>query len=210
MKREHTKQSGILPSGYTQLQYIESTGTQWIDTGYKPNNRTYYLLDFQSTKTDIGGNQFGAVRWSGANTYDTFGLSDAASANYNIFAYYGRFSYNQYGTIGPNSSVFLGQRHTGIIDGINKKCSLDNTYTRTIGNYTYQSSYSLVLFGFNNIGNVVGDGYVRIFACVIDEDNIPQRNFIPALRINDSKPGLYDTINNAFYTNQGSGEFLYA
>ena len=29
--------SANLPSGYTELEYIESTGTQWIDTGYIPN-----------------------------------------------------------------------------------------------------------------------------------------------------------------------------
>lgn len=36
------------------------------------------------------------------------------------------------------------------------------------------------------------------------------REFIPALRVSDSKPGLYDTVNSVFYTNAGSGEFLYA
>jgi len=34
--------------------------------------------------------------------------------------------------------------------------------------------------------------------------------FIPALRIADIKPGLYDLVNNQFYTNAGTGEFLYA
>ena len=29
-----------LPSGYTQVEYIESTGTQYIDTGYIPNNNS--------------------------------------------------------------------------------------------------------------------------------------------------------------------------
>lgn len=29
----------------------------------------------------------------------------------------------------------------------------------------------------------------------------------PALRIADPKPGIYDTVNHQFYTNQGTGEF---
>lgn len=29
-----------LPSGYTQLEYIESTGTQYIDTGIIPTDET--------------------------------------------------------------------------------------------------------------------------------------------------------------------------
>ena len=36
-----------LPSGYTQLEYIESTGTQYIDTGIKANLNTKAILDFQ-------------------------------------------------------------------------------------------------------------------------------------------------------------------
>jgi hypothetical protein len=34
-----------LPAGYTELQYIESTGTQYIDTGYIPNSNTRWELD---------------------------------------------------------------------------------------------------------------------------------------------------------------------
>ena len=35
MKREHniTTETPVLPDGYTELQYIEGTGTQYIDTG---------------------------------------------------------------------------------------------------------------------------------------------------------------------------------
>lgn len=33
-------------------------------------------------------------------------------------------------------------------------------------------------------------------------------NLIPVYRKSDSKPGLYDTVNDIFYTNQGSGEFV--
>jgi len=29
-------------------------------------------------------------------------------------------------------------------------------------------------------------------------------------REQDNKPGLYDTTDNVFYTNAGTGEFLYA
>ena len=39
----------ILPDGYTQLKYIESTGTQYINTGFKPNQdaRVVANLKFQ-------------------------------------------------------------------------------------------------------------------------------------------------------------------
>ena len=35
-----------LPEGYTRCKYIAGTGTQYIDTGYKPNNNTKVDFDF--------------------------------------------------------------------------------------------------------------------------------------------------------------------
>ena len=39
--------SANLPSGYTELEYIESTGTQYIDTGLKGNLNTKVEIDMQ-------------------------------------------------------------------------------------------------------------------------------------------------------------------
>ena len=42
--------SKSLPTGYTQLEYIESTGTQYINTGYKPNERSKFDITFLVNK----------------------------------------------------------------------------------------------------------------------------------------------------------------
>jgi predicted ribosome quality control (RQC) complex YloA/Tae2 family protein len=41
--------TGILPKEYQQVEYIESTGTQYIDTGLKPNAETIFNITFQLT-----------------------------------------------------------------------------------------------------------------------------------------------------------------
>ena len=48
------------PDGYTRLEYLESTGTQYIDTGYVPINTTKWVLDAQFTRipTAIENNEF--------------------------------------------------------------------------------------------------------------------------------------------------------
>ena len=38
-----------LPEGYTQVEYIQSTGTQYIDTGFKPNSNTRLVADMEIT-----------------------------------------------------------------------------------------------------------------------------------------------------------------
>ena len=65
-----------LPSGYTQVEYIESTGTQYIDTGIIPTNNTKFEMDFQLTDiTPSNVAVFGVVgqfslRWlGGSNNY---------------------------------------------------------------------------------------------------------------------------------------------
>ena len=36
-----------LPEGYTLLKYIESSGTQYINTGFNPNQNTRLLMDIE-------------------------------------------------------------------------------------------------------------------------------------------------------------------
>ena len=54
-----------LPSGYKRLEYIQSTGTQYIDTGFKPNNNTRVVMDLLYTGNESISNEFGA--WNSSN-----------------------------------------------------------------------------------------------------------------------------------------------
>ena len=51
-----------LPDGYTKLEYIESSGTQYINTGIVPKTTTRVVVDFSLTTT-AGGQWNG---WSSA------------------------------------------------------------------------------------------------------------------------------------------------
>ena len=43
-----------LPSGYTLLAYIQSSGTQYIDTGTKVSNSSRVVMDCMYTSTKTG------------------------------------------------------------------------------------------------------------------------------------------------------------
>ena len=43
-----------LPDGYTKLEYIESSGTQYINTGIVPKTTTRVVVDFSLTTTAGG------------------------------------------------------------------------------------------------------------------------------------------------------------
>ena len=42
--------AAILPAGYTELEYIESTGTQWINTNVNEGTIDYMELKFETVK----------------------------------------------------------------------------------------------------------------------------------------------------------------
>lgn len=76
---------GFIPSGYKQVEYLESTGTQYINTGYKPNGNTKAKIKYQ-TPTQKNKQQaiFGA-RDGLINRFTLFtGISkDAFQVDYN-------------------------------------------------------------------------------------------------------------------------------
>lgn len=52
-----------LPSGYTKLAYIQSSGTQYIDTGVKPDQTYTLKIKFQTTQTLSGGVAVSDQNW---------------------------------------------------------------------------------------------------------------------------------------------------
>ena len=80
----HQDAGGRLPSGYTELQYIESTGTQYIDTGITPT-QDYILYTKVAFLGSSGTNVLG-TRNSSNDTTNRFGIiSFGASALFGAF-----------------------------------------------------------------------------------------------------------------------------
>jgi hypothetical protein len=56
-------QNKLLPDGFYMCDYIESTGTQYIDTGFIPNGATTRMvLDFAVTNTTETTNNIAGTR----------------------------------------------------------------------------------------------------------------------------------------------------
>lgn len=66
MKREEQK-SG-LPPGFKRLEYLESNGTQYIDTGVSVDNTIGFELTFQLTSKATTSQANGQQDWINANT----------------------------------------------------------------------------------------------------------------------------------------------
>lgn len=193
-----------LPETYTQVDYIESNGTQYIDTGIYPY-KTSLELTFSYTDLTIG-------------TYKRF-IASYASTQSSTLRFYPIYCSNNkfYSAAYNNTSYFLGdadtEKHTLIFNDVNNKTYLDGVLKGTNANFNLpsQSSNTILIFatgGSSSASRIAGRLYgLKIY----DKDNNNQlvRNFVPCYRNSDKEIGLYDLISNTFFTNEGTGDFTY-
>ena len=58
-----------LPEGYTEVEYVEATGSQYVDTGIVPKTTTRLVCDFQLTTTPSDRVRSG---WGSAGSVEAF------------------------------------------------------------------------------------------------------------------------------------------
>jgi len=205
MKREHIlQQQSPLPSEYRHLEYIESTGTQYI----RPNILcgTQMNVNITCASTDIsGGIILGCMNAVGRSYIGVNGkgISFAYANTYEPYYYPLPHTYD----INTNQVYeFEYQSKSGDywlkMDGVTKFTS------STSGNMPIGLEYTI--FARNNNNSIGAYSKTRIYNLEVIKNESINYTFLPALRIADNKPGLYDLVNNQFYTNTGTGEFLYA
>lgn len=188
---------GGLPTGYTEVQYIQSTGTQYIDTGVTPGNTTKVEIDFEPTSLDAhhlmilgtrntssGGDQF-VIGWAGHKSPAVW-RSDYGSSQVSF-----------------TTTITGVARHYAVKNGAS--CKID---TETVSNTaaTFTSSYTLYLFGGNQANTTVSLITAKLYRCKIYTSDQLVRDFIPCINP-DGKVGLYDLISGKFYVNAGAGVF---
>ncbi len=191
-----------LPSEYTEVEYIESTGTQYIDTNYVPNTNTAIEIQYQITALDNSEEQSIFAIGTTADSVNKYSFS------YNNSNLYFRFSNCE---ITNADSTYLNINKTTIyLDRTNVKYN-DTTIANFDGELSLPSDLAstLYLFAKQSDGSV-GNYFVgKIYKCIIKENDSIIRNLVPCYRNSDNVAGLYDTTNNVFYTNSGAGNFSY-
>ena len=58
-----------LPAGYRQVEYIESSGEQYVDTGFKPNQDSSIIMDVAFNTTGTQG-AYGARSTSSSKAFE--------------------------------------------------------------------------------------------------------------------------------------------
>jgi len=182
----------ILPTGFTALEYIESTEQQYIDTNVPWANISRFKGKAKQkringiNKVIIGSDRgcnvdgFWGTRYFGGQTnwYWTDVLPTELAQfdmHINSDSVWEGFVNNVHAD-GVSSTYFTG---TATIMGNKVSCHINRQF----------------------------NGFVW-YIQLIDDNGLYLFNGIPARRDSDGEIGMYDTVSNTFFTNAGTGEFI--
>ena len=182
-----------LPSGYTELEYIQSSGTQYIDTGFKPNQDTRVVTKFDMIQTDTAWRKL----WgSGSGSYNLdFALWNDGTTK--LQSYYGTKT---------NSAVPITSMSLNV--DANKNIWEYSGETITFDKNNFTCAYSMYIFNVNkDNSSAYLPGMMKLYFFKIYNNEVLVRDFIPCKNPSGAI-GLYDTVNNQFYQNVGSGTFI--
>lgn len=177
-----------LPSGYKRLEYIQSSGTQYIDENFVPDENTKVVMDFQ--------------------------LVSPGTKNECIFGVNGQYSFRWYGASsvfrsnGKDSADFPSSVSSTAMHTVSKEpltCTIDDEYsvTNTAGSVTL----SLYLFAQHTATGALNYAKVRCYSRQVYQSGVLIRDYIPCQTVS-GEIGLWDDVNGVFYGNAGTGVFI--
>ena len=191
----HGKEIG---APYTkEVEYLESTGTQWIDTGYVPNNSSGFKINVSSSTT--GGNHipFGHRQDSG-NTRWWINFSSTLEMSWNTWTSVSSYSANRWYEIEFN---WLNSRN-GKIDGVQKY-----TISSTLATHTGTAKMFQAGQGDSSVVNPFSG---KISHVLVSEGGNIVRDFIPVRFMNENgqqEGAMYDKVSKQLFRNKGTGSF---
>lgn len=192
-----------VPSDYTALAYLTSTGTQYIDTGKVWTGASTYELKAKGLCTDTStANWFIGALHSETGRNEVIGLNNTANAS-TVFFRYGTGGGTTGHSFTPSSSTEYTVRQEANV------CKLDGTTHSSYDALTYTMDESIYLFARNNKGTT--DSYAK---CSIASFKLwnGSGDLILDLApfLDDSNvPCMFDKVSKTTLYNAGTGTFSY-
>lgn len=207
------QQHGGLPAEYQEVEYIESTGTQYIDTMVNVTNTLSFECRWLATSNGIYGLN-GAYYWT--SQYGQKAYCFGRNTKDKIYMGIGTTSYTS-----RQSEKDVIYTTKGDMNHMETKSNTD-IYQMT-GEFREPSLNFYIFATDKYTGEADVPFYFakeRIYSFNLYENNIIKRYFIPCKTTKSvidvsgkqcpiGTKGLYDKVEGKFYTNQGTGEFLY-
>ena len=191
---------------YTKLvEYIESSGTQWIDTWFSPTNKNVRIeVKYRFVSLPTGTDR--KYVFGESYTIDNTNVRLQYSVGVDCFIGFG----NKHVADVPFDSYDTDTTHTIVCS--NGVFSLDG---RTLAEAdlsdaslsTTDTNHPVYLFGLNVGGATNYLSSIRLYSCKIWSQGKLVRDFIPVSLTNGTTVCLYNAVRGDFYNNAGTGSF---
>lgn len=191
-----------------QIEYLQSTGTQYIDTGYIPNANTQLYIEFSISKyhSDLkqATSPFGVrIGWQNKQ----FVLFCPVNSTKQSVVCYGNVAQSN-----TTTNINLNQKYicdvnktTWILKHSNGTNIISKTFTASDTNNL--SNLYLWLFKYNNNNTIPGgDDKLNIYKCTIKENDVLIHDFIPVSVGNTGY--MYDKVSRLLFGNSGTNSFV--
>lgn len=191
-----------------KVEYLESNGTQYIDTEIMANDTTE--VEIAVAVANIGATWDGCLLGSRTST----GSSDS---------YILWFNHYSNATIPQFNLIYNGKDCTGtllvtdnpddkhIVKFRNKELYIDGNLKATTTNTQPNSTLPLLFLALNTGSGVDSRKFRgKIYSCKIWQNNTLVRDFVPMISTEDGHIGeacLFDTVTNKYFYNKGTGKF---
>lgn len=187
-----------LPSGYTRLTALSGSGTQYIELPTKFEKTDEIMVETMVTNTSSLKYLVASSEWLGTARFTMAGNANGKRGFSYGSAYSSATIYaNPYVTYNSRRAVerYKDYKFT-YSDG-----SLQSSVDVSKISFTGASGYIRLFYGYNSVTAGV------IYSFTHKKNGKYVEVLVPAKRDSDSVLGMYDLVNNVFYTNKGTGTF---
>ncbi len=191
------KESGSegLPDGYTAVEYIQSSGSQYIDTGRKLTQESNITIDFQIVNgTNINAGIFGSRESASKNNLSLFQNYDGASVLAGDFSEY------------LKHRLRIDKTFARVKVQMNKNGAWVNDAAFTTWNDVadFETPTNGLIFDVGNNNWTNNKAVMRLYSYT-DGD---AHKLVPCLD-SAGTPCMYDLIGKTTFYNQGTGAFTW-
>ena len=193
-----------LPSAYQEVEYIQSSWTQWIDTWLYANQNTvvetkWNLVQYNS---NVSYDKFYWTYWN--NWSRCFFLQSNKPEDYKIRTVnYSNSSSTR--KIDSLSAMTTGTDYT--VKHSATEFWLNWVLQWSCSTISYTSPSTITIFALHDWSSVTQNVYLKLYYFKMYSWTTLERDFVPCYRKSDSVIWLYDRVNDVFYTNQWSWTF---
>lgn len=181
-----------------EIEYLESTGTQYIETGIIPDADTgmKMVADSPINTADV---YIAGLRNTNENTRWCIGWSRNSQW------------YGGYVTTSGASGVHDEPVEVTLNFGNTKTFTVGGDYSYNLPTLGFEPAYNIRLFGSAGVVASYTSASVKIRSAQISQDTSIVRDYIPVRFTNElgqPEGAMYDRVSGALHRNQGTGEFV--